>query len=167
MNIKYIFLTLFFVLTSNNILLPLNTGEKSPAIMIKASNGDMFNPAKTGKDKQIILSFFSDNCTPCLKEIAELQKLQENYKDIIIYLVADVNTDEKKAKKFLKKIESSSDVEITLPVVYDIYSDIKNAFKVKQFPTLFLIDKNGIIRLIFDGYTSANIESLKKKVNNL
>lgn len=142
----------------------LNEGEKSPAIIMKATNGDIFNPAKTGKSKIIILSFFSSDCLPCIKEIPELQKLQNENTCIAIYLVADVSTDEKKTKDFMEKVEKNSGIEITLPVVYDVYSDMKQLFKVNAYPALFLVDKQSIIALRFDGYRQENIEKLKESV---
>jgi len=161
-----LFLIIYFLFIVASVY-SLSEGEKSPAIIMKASNGDVFNPAKNGRDKYIILSFFSENCIPCIKEIPELQKLQDVSKRFIIYLVADVSTDEKKAKVFLKKIKNISNIEITLPLVYDVYSDMKQSFKVNEFPSLFLINKNGIIKQRFDGYMPDNLEKLKRSINDI
>jgi thioredoxin-related protein len=145
------------------MLFSLNEGERAPAIIMRASNGDSFIPSKQCKAKLLIISFFSDNCLPCLKEIPELQKIQNSSYQAAIYLVSDVATDEKRAAVFLEKTGKNSGMKITIPVVYDSYGDLKDAFRVKGYPALFLVNKNGNIVLRFDGYRPENIE----KLNNL
>lgn len=138
-------------------------GKKSPALIMKASNGAVFNPGKNGKTKPVILSFFSHNCLPCMNEIPELQAIAGSSCDI--YLVADTATGDNEAADFFRRIRKSSGREITIPVVYDIYGDMMKQFKVRSYPVLLFIDRDGIIRLRFEGYKSENIEVLKKRIN--
>lgn len=152
---------------SAGAILSMNAGEKSPSIIMKASNGDVFNPAKAGKSKLLVLSFFSSDCVPCLKEIPELQKIQDESGDVAIYLVADTGTDGKKAEDFLKLAGKQSGIKINLPIVYDIYSDMKQSFGVKSFPALFLVDRSGVIAIRFDGYIPENIAKLKQRIKEL
>jgi len=152
------FLLILFI--SNSTLFPSAEGEKSPAMIMKASSGVVFNPAKDGKKKPVILSFFSHNCLPCMNEIPELQAMADTTFDV--YLVADSATGENEAAEFFKKINKSSNREIVMPVVYDTYGDMMKKFKVKGYPVLIFIDKSGIIKLRFDGYKAENMEILKK-----
>lgn len=158
---RVIILIMFFLFISGNSLFSSGEGEKSPAMIMKATNGDVFNPAKDGKKKPLILSFFSHNCLPCMNEIPELQAMAD--KSFDIYLVADSATGENETAEFFKKIKKSSGRDITLPVIYDTYSDMMKRFKVKGFPVFLVIDKNGIINLRFDGYKAENMEILKKR----
>jgi len=162
MNKINLMIILIMLIAPTGALYPLNEGQKSPAIIMRASNGDSFIPSKGGKDKPLIISFFSDDCPPCLKEIPELQKIQLSSDKVAVYLVADVNTDKKKSAAFFDIAEKKSGMKITIPVVFDVYSDMKNAFGVKAYPALFLIDKNGSVVLRFDGYKTENIEKLNE-----
>ncbi len=140
----------------------LNEGDRAPAIIMRASNGDSFILSKQGKVKPVLISFFSDNCLPCLKEIPELQKIKNSSDRTDVYLVADTATDEKRAAEFLEKTGKQSGMKITLPVVYDSYGDMKGAFGVKSYPVLFLVDRKGVVVLRFDGYKPENIEKLNR-----
>lgn len=136
-------------------------GQKAPSIIMKASNGDVFNPAKE-KKKVLLLSFFSHNCVPCMNEIPELQALAGDGCDI--YLVAETSTGEGEAADFFAKIKNTSGIEVTLPVVYDTYGDMMKKFDVKSYPVVMLIDKKGKIRLRIDGYRPENIEQLGREI---
>ena len=138
-------------------------GEKAPAILMKTSAGAVCNPGKQGREKPLILSFFSHTCQPCMMEVPELQALEGRGADIA--LVADAGTDERAAAVFFEKIRKTTGTKITLPVVYDRYGDIKKSFGVTSFPTLFLIRKDATIGLRFTGFKPENMDELKKSLN--
>ena len=87
--------------------------------------------------KIILLNFWATWCTPCIKEIPDLQKLKKefNAKVDVFFISVDSNFKES-VPKFLKKNNFSN-----LKVYNDEKLDISK-FNVKIMPTTIIINKN-------------------------
>ena len=94
------------------------------------------------KGKVTFINLWFVNCTPCLKEIPELNKLKAEY-DSNANFIAITFDSKTKVIDFLKR----------KPFDFDIITDqeelLKNTFKPESYPKILLVDKNGIIRFYF------------------
>ena len=89
--------------------------------------------------KVVLLNFWATWCTPCVQEMPDLIKLQNNYADKGFKLVA-ISQDAKgvaAVKPFYKKYGFS------LPVYVDDKQKAFRAFKGRGLPTSVLIDRRG------------------------
>ena len=104
---------------------------------------------KRGTEKVIILSFFATWCLPCKAEIPELERiyLENSDKNLIVFLV-DVEEKKEKVTLFLDSIG------VKLPTLMDKYGKISEKYGVVSIPSLFIIDKDGIVRLVSHGFKS-------------
>jgi thiol-disulfide isomerase/thioredoxin len=110
------------------------------------------------KGKLVLLDFFYRSCYPCMQAIPALQSLHEKYKDqgLIVIGVNPYDTNDEAFSAFLKKRNVSYTV---------VFSDkeLPKAYQVSGYPTLYLIDKNGMIVHGSTGYgpgTEGKLESL-------
>lgn len=131
--------------SENTKSLPLSIGEKAPNFSLPNEKGE----TKTLSDfegKYVLLDFWATWCKPCIQEIPYLSKAKQHFKNDnfeIISICVDKNTDVQKSiwKNTLAKhvgydewTQLYEDSEITL-----------RNYKIKGFPTLILIDPEGII----------------------
>lgn len=89
--------------------------------------------------KVVVVNFWATWCKPCLKEIPDLSKVQERYKDdglVILGLMTD-NPDSQQLLNF------QSDNEMTYPVIR-VNSDILVSYNYPEnLPTTFVFDRTG------------------------
>ncbi len=114
-------------------------------------------------DKITILDFWYTSCMPCIKAIHHLNALVEKYKGEI--KIIGVNPFEYQSHK-KEKIE---EFLIRTPIDYSILltEDIPQAFNVKAFPTLYIIDSNGKVRYSQIGLSDNTYEDLNEILGKL
>lgn len=99
------------------------------------------------KGKIVVFNFWFINCPPCKREIPELNKLVEKYKDRNDVVFIAVALDEKSdLKDFLK----------TTPFNYTIVDAgrwIAAEIGINTFPTNVVVDQNGIVQFHATGYS--------------
>jgi thiol-disulfide isomerase/thioredoxin len=86
----------------------------------------------------ILLNYWATFCAPCKKEMVDLAKLYNDYKDRGV-LVLGAATDPPDKREQIKKIAAS--LGVTYPVLYGV-EPVFNNEKIIGYPTTFLI-KNG------------------------
>ena len=165
--VKTILLTASLILLSSSVAtaqekekVKIIEGMKAPTFYLKdLAGGEIFlsdlvgepiaSYNKRGTEQVVILSFFATWCLPCKVEIPELER---------IYL----ENSDKNLKVFLIDVEEKNDIVlpfinslgVNLPVLMDIYGKISEKYGVVSIPSLYVIDKDGIIRFVSHGFKS-------------
>ena len=141
----------------------LKIGEKAPLFKgsLYGTNTSFEFENYIGKNV-IILDFWYTHCPPCVKAIPELIKLQEEYKKegLMTFGLNSVDNNERSKKtldKFLEKRELNYNVILT-------ESEVDLAYKIKSYPSLYVIDKNGKVAFIEIGFDTDNFKLFKEKV---
>ncbi|MEC8265284.1 MAG: TlpA disulfide reductase family protein [Pseudomonadota bacterium] len=113
--------------------------------------------------KIILLNFWATWCTPCIKEIPDLQKLKKefNAKVDVFFISVDSNFKES-VPKFLKKNNFSN-----LKVYNDEKLNISKKFNVKIMPTTIIINKNFEEQSRVIGYVDWQSEKYKSLIKDL
>lgn len=126
----------------------------------KDINGNKWN-LKNLKGKIVVLYFWTINCSPCVREIAELNKVVENYKNdeniVFISFCLDYKSD---IVDFLK----------TNPFNYKIIDDCNRLFQtygVTTYPTRVVLDKEGIIKFHTTWFGRGTVPWLVKTIDSL
>jgi thiol-disulfide isomerase/thioredoxin len=123
---------------------------RSPEVETKpAFTGQLIDGSMATLDefagKPLILHFWATWCPTCKLEAPAIESLSHDYQVLTV------------------AVESGDDAEIgafmqekgyTFPVLNDNDGSIRRLFKVKAFPTTFILDKNGEIVFTEVGYTS-------------
>jgi peroxiredoxin len=144
---------------------PLLIGEKIPAVNIPAANGKPFDLNAHLADKPTILFFYRGGWCPfCNKELAGVQGIQAQLVKMGYQIIA-VSTDSpdnlnKSADKHQLSYTLLSDTDLSVSKQFGIafkapaaYSKIlaegsagKNVDKLLPVPSVFILDKSGIIQ---------------------
>lgn len=111
-------------------------GTPAPKFEIIDMEGNIISSENT-KDKVVFLNFWFTTCAPCIREIPELNKIYQKYKDNSEVVFASVCRDnQERVTPFLKKHP------IHMPISTVSKSNI-DIFNVDGFPTNVIIDKKG------------------------
>ena len=112
------------------------------------------------KNKIVLLNFWFIGCPPCMGEIPDINKLFRTFKDSNVVIVSLCRDPQNTIEQFKKGNYLKPPEPIEYPIIPDC-SQISNLYHVVGYPTTVIIDKKGLIRVVYSG---ATITSLKKFV---
>lgn len=95
------------------------------------------------KDKAVLVVYWATWCPPCQRELPELQALYEKHRDKGFEILAlSIDADKFTVEEFWK------DHDYRFPVAMIAPAHTQALGKVKATPSLHLIDKKGVLRLV-------------------
>ena len=144
----------------------IRIGDTMPGFFLKDLNGESFFlrdyiGEKAKKNcRALIFSLSASYCKPCKKEIPELGKMMEKYKDkgLGIYIIAIEK--EKQARKLV------ADTKTTIPVLLDKYLVVPKLLGHENIPFTLLIDNEGTVRFINTGFSEKNAMEFIERFEN-
>ena len=108
----------------------------------------------------LVLSFFASWCKPCKEEILYLQDLASKYAgDSVKFFLISKGEETNKVEACL------AENKYTLPVLLDPYEVACKKYKLKELPTLVIIDRSGNVADYRSGYAPGDQDSLKGKLD--
>lgn len=139
-------------------------GDKAPDFKLETLDGKTVSlddirkdPDRKGKTRVLLLDFWATWCPPCMETIPHLQKLQDKYEKKGFTVVGIALQSKADKIKDIKK-----DKELTYPLLVDSKGTCARDYKVRYLPTTYVIDKEGKISAVHEGYT----KGLEKKLEN-
>jgi cytochrome c biogenesis protein CcmG/thiol:disulfide interchange protein DsbE len=99
------------------------------------------------RGKVVVLDFWATWCPPCREELPSIEKLREEFAGQVQFFGVN-NEDSGTVKTFLKNHKYE------LPVLMDAKRQVDRQYGVSAIPTMFIIDKQGVIRQHFIGSRS-------------
>lgn len=160
--------------TSGSSVTPglLATGTPAPAIAtLPAANGGSYSLAQYKGQKVVVLEFFAPWCPHCQDETKMLKQLQQAYgsKGVQVLSVS--------ASAYGRNYESgdmtpismgdiqwfSSTFGLNYPALFDPSLKAANAYNVQGFPTIYIVNKQGVITYATGGEIS--YANLQQQVN--
>ncbi|GMQ81464.1 MAG: hypothetical protein BMS9Abin05_0896 [Rhodothermia bacterium] len=91
----------------------------------------------------VLVNFWATWCVPCLKEIPDLNKLQEKYRDQGLVIVSISYEEKDLLLEFEKKLPMAT-TKMRFPDLTDLPSPFTGAFEI--LPSSFIIDREGTVR---------------------
>ena len=140
---------------NKKLTLPLN--KVLPGISFKTDSGKVYS--MTGyKDKQYVLvCFWASWCTPCIKNIPLLKKLDDTYRSKGLQLISiSIDVEEERWKFALMKNPMPWLQTCTLQKYMADQTIMKN-FAVDAVPQYFLIDKTG--KVVYNNFQAKDNDS--------
>jgi len=149
----------------------LQVGDKIPNFSAKDSKGNDFDSASVVGKKPVVFYFYPKDNTPgCTAQACSFRDQYEDFKDLGAEVIGISSDSVASHEKFAKQYK------LPFLLLSDNDKKLRNIFGVK--PTLFglipgrvtyLVDRNGIIQLIFDSLVATNhiskaLEKIKKIV---
>ncbi len=117
----------------------LEEKREAPPFSLKTLNGGQVS-LNDFKGKPILLKFWATWCPSCVEELSPMEKFSEGKRDQLCILMPAIDGEkEKRVQNVVKKHK------VTLPILLDLNEKIARTYKVTFVPTVFLIDREGMI----------------------
>lgn len=113
------------------------------------------------KGKVVIMDFWYRSCSPCVRQMADLQKLHERYRASEVVFIG-INTTDDPVKEKLELVLANRN--ITMPSVYN-GKKITEAYGIYASPALLVIDKNGTVAFTSSGYSESLLSDVAGKID--
>ncbi len=126
-------------------------GKTAPAFTLTDVDGKTVSLADY-KGKVVMVDFWATWCGPCKLELPHLVDLQKQYADKD-FVILGLSMDDDKPE-MVKQFAEENGLPYTI-VMGD--EGTQGRYGVTGYPTAFLIDKGGVIRNVFQGYTDKAI----------
>ncbi len=138
--------------------------SKAPDFSAKDLSGKTVKLADLLQSGPVLVDFWTTWCKPCKNELPELDRLHKTYRDRGFKVVA-IAEDDPKSVLAVKPLVTQKKWEMI--VLTDTKRDVGNLFNVRNYPTSFLIDKDGTIASFAQGYMPGDEKQLEAKVVGL
>lgn len=137
----------------------LREGAAFPALTEYALEGRL--PELGGK--VVLVDFWASWCAPCKKSFPSLDTLYQQYAAAGFEIAAvSVDDSAKAMRRFLKTNP------VSFPVVRDAEKRLVSDVKVQAMPTSFLLDRQGVVRAVHNGFHGEETEEqLRAEIESL
>ena len=160
---RSIFLICLSIL-SLSLTFPQGHQKKTPNVKLEDLDGKTVQLKSYLGKGPVIVTFWATWCMPCHEELAEFQKLYDEYKSKGLGLIG-ISIDNEKTVAKVKPYIKSRNYNFT--VLLDINSDAAHEFYVYDAPNTFLVNKKGNIVYSHHGYKKGDELELKKNIDEL
>lgn len=112
----------------------------------------------------ILIDFWATWCAPCLKEMVHLQRFHEKYQGYGLTILT-INQD---SPKSLSKVRSTvKSKKFSFMVALDPNGKMAKRLNAKLMPTTILVDMDGVIRWVHQGYLPGDEEEIESRIQAL
>jgi thiol-disulfide isomerase/thioredoxin len=114
------------------------------------------------RGKIVLVDFWASWCAPCREAMPQYEKLYYQARRDDFEIIA-VNLDEERddAVKFLAVHP------VTFPIALDPAGTVPPTFGVVGMPSSYLIDREGVVRLRYQGFKAKDLKALREQIHKL
>ena len=155
---------LFSIIVGLGLLCAVVAGARpAPSFSAELMGGNKVSLKETLKPKRMLLvSFWASWCTPCRRSFPWMNDLDARYRDRGLTIVA-INVDKRRddALRFLR------DVPARFTVAFDAEGKTPAAFDVKGMPSSYLIDREGRVATVEEGFHEERTAAIEQRIRAL
>ena len=110
----------------------------------------------------VLLNFWASWCGPCRQEMPKLEELQQHFSAAgFTVLAVSVDEDEAAAQALAKTLN------VSFPMLLDAGHAISNAYDLQAVPSTVLIDRDGQVQYVHQGYLPGDEKKYRNKIMEL
>jgi peroxiredoxin len=113
-------------------------------------------PINAAPGKILVIDFFQTWCLPCVAELPQLVAVREDLQDRrdVQFVVVATDAGGDTPQRFRSVAERQ---HIRLPLAFDPAGKAHSAFRMTGFPAVVVLDRNGRVRFVHEGYNSSEV----------
>ena len=140
----------------------LEQGEAAPAFDAPRLDGAGSVSLAEHRGKVVFLDFWASWCPPCLTSMPQLDRLQTEFRGADFQVLAvNVDRDPDEARRFL------ASHPVTYPSASDPAGRLPESYEIGTMPTSFLIDREGVIHHVHEGFRRGDLPKLRARIRAL
>ena len=134
------------------------TGMAAPDFVLKSVAGQNTRLSEF-RGEVVMLSFGATWCGDCRAQLTHLSEMQARYRDAGVELLA-VSLDQ--------TAKQAGELSVNgVPVLHDVGGEVGKLYAVAKVPVVVLIDREGVVRKVFEGYRRGNESQYLESVQAL
>jgi len=162
MKMKNILLGLVFgVFVATSLAASDLAGQSAPDFALKSSNGENMRLSEYRGDV-VMVNFWATWCGPCRQEMPLLDELYTRYERVGFSLLG-VNIDDNSSKA----MNMVAELGVSFPVLFDSRKEVSKLYEVDAMPVTLLIDREGTVRYVHQGYKPGYEEKYLDQIRSL
>ena len=135
--------------------------KTAPSLQLRDMD-DMLHDLANYRGRVVVLNFWATWCPPCVEEIPSLGRLQAAFsEDDLVVLSVDIGESKEDIKNFLAQIPAD------FPVMIDPEGTTVKPWNIIAYPTTFVMDRSGIIRLAYYGGLEWDMPEIVEQLKTL
>jgi thiol-disulfide isomerase/thioredoxin len=135
-------------------------GAPMPSIVVRQIDGRRKIDLGALKGKVVLVDIWASWCGPCMEEMPLLDAMAARLKSKGVEIIAvSVDEDKASAQQFLSSRPSWS-----LTVAHDPKGKLPEALQPSKMPSSYVMDSEGIIRYVNEGFERKDIKVLEKRL---
>jgi peroxiredoxin len=121
-------------------------GQPAPDFALRSMQGDNLRLSEH-LGEVVVINFWATWCGPCRQEMPLLDDLYGKYRLAGMTLLS-VNIDEDSERA----AQMAHTLKVSYPVLFDDRQDVSRAYEVNSMPLTVMIDREGVVRQVFEGF---------------
>jgi peroxiredoxin len=141
---------LFVLLLGPAVCVPAGVlvGQPAPDFALRSLPGENVRLSEHFGEV-VLINFWATWCGPCRQEMPLLDEIYGKYRRAGLVLFS-VNIDE--ADNLDAAKEMAQTLKISYPVLFDARKEVSRAYQAGTMPLTVLIDREGVVRYVSEGY---------------
>ncbi len=136
-------------------------GAEAPDFVLKSVDGENLRLSEYRGDI-VLVSFWVTWCGDCRAQLTELNDWHGTYEAAGLRLLA-VALDRE-----LSDVRNTATLlGLEFPVTHDAGLEVRQRYSVNEMPTAVLIDRDGVVREVFEGFRRAHGQAMLDRVRDL
>lgn len=140
------------------------SAQQLEAFSLENLEGDWQTLDDLQGEQVTIVDFWATWCKPCTKAMPKLDAIYTKLQDQGLSVIG-ISCDGPRSIGKVSPVVAS--MNITYPILKDIDCEVMNAHDYQAFPTLVLLDKDGNITWVHEGYQAGDEKKIEEKVMTL
>ena len=136
-------------------------GQLAPDFALRSSLGQNLRLSEY-RGQVVMINFWATWCGPCRQEMPALDAIYDRYNDVGFTLLG-VNIDENPQQA----MRMAERLKVTFPVLFDERKEVSKMYDVRAMPVTVLIDRDGRVRSVHQGYQSGREQEYLNEVRAL
>jgi len=137
-------------------------GKPAPDFNLDLLAGGAFKLSEEQGKSIVLLDFWATWCGPCRRAMPALKEVSDKYHDKgVRYYAVDLRETPDKIRAYLE----TEKLDIAVPLDKD--GGIAKKYKVTGIPTMFIIDKKGVVRDVHVGFSPSLKDDLEKALDKI
>lgn len=113
------------------------------------------------RGKVVYIDFWASWCGPCRKSLPALDKIRADWREEFEVFAINVDENPQDGRRFLERYP------VTFPVLSDPAAEFPPRFGLQGMPTSYIIDREGMLRYVHEGYREGDREKIAAVISQL